>query len=68
MSQVLPGNVGRAILASAVPPRQDLAAYLVVLRAAVGAHGAPEALVGNGGIFRAKHAQAVYAAPGLTGT
>jgi hypothetical protein len=62
----VPGNFSRAILASAVSPRQDLTAYLVVLRAAVEAHGAPEVLVSDGGgIFRAKHAQAVYAALGI---
>ncbi|MGH2559024.1 MAG: helix-turn-helix domain-containing protein [Thermomicrobiales bacterium] len=59
-------NFSRAILASAVLPRQDLTAYLVVLRAAIEAHGAPEVLVSDGGaIFRAKHAQAIYAALGI---
>jgi putative transposase len=59
-------NFSRAILASVVSPRQDLTAYLIVLRAAVVAHGAPEALVSDGGgIFRANHAQAIYAALGI---
>jgi putative transposase len=56
-------NFSRAILASAISPRQDLTAYLIVLYAAIRQHGAPEALVSDGGaIFRAKQAQAVYAA------
>ena len=59
-------NFSRAILASVVSPRQDLTAYLIVLRAAVAAHGAPEALVSDGGgIFRANHAKAIYAALGI---
>jgi transposase len=59
-------NFSRATLASAISPRQDLTAYLIVLRAAVEAHGAPEALVSDGGgVFKAKHAQAVYAALGI---
>ena len=32
------------MLASAISPRQDLTAYLIVLRAAIEAHGAPEVL------------------------
>lgn len=59
-------NFSRAILASAISPRQDQTAYLIVLRAAIEAHGAPEVLVSDGGgIFRAKHAQAIYAALGI---
>ncbi len=59
-------NFSRALLASAVSPRQDLTAYLIVLRAAVEAHGAPEVLVSDsGGIFKAKHARAIYAALGV---
>ena len=59
-------NFSRALLASAVSPRQDLTAYLIVLRAAVEAHGAPEFLVSDGGgVFRAKQAQAIYAALGI---
>ncbi len=34
-------NFSRALLASAISPRQDLTAFLIVLRAAVEAHGAP---------------------------
>jgi putative transposase len=59
-------NYSRAFLASAISPRQDLTAYLIVLRAAVETHGAPEVLVSDGGgIFKAKHAQAIYAALGI---
>ena len=59
-------NFSRAILASAISPRQDLTAYLVVLGAAIETHGAPEVLVSDGGgIFRANHAKAMYAALGI---
>ena len=59
-------NYSRALLASAISPRQDLTAYLIVLRAAVETHGAPEVLISDGGsIFKAKHAQAIYAALGI---
>ena len=53
-------NFSRALLASAISPRQDLTAYLIVLRAAVEAHGAPEVLVSDGGgVFRANQARAI---------
>ena len=59
-------NFSRALLASAISPRQNLTAYLIVLRAAVETHGAPVALVSDGGgIFRANHAKAIYAALGI---
>ena len=59
-------NFSRALLASVVSPRQDLTAFLIVLRAAVEAHGAPEALVSDGGnVFKAKHARAISAALGI---
>jgi transposase InsO family protein len=59
-------NYSRAFLASAISPRQDLTAYLIVLRAAIETHGAPEVLVSDSGsIFKAKHAQAIYAALGI---
>jgi putative transposase len=59
-------NFSRAILASTISPRQDLTAYLIVLRAAVEAHGAPEVLVSDGGaIFKANQAKAIYAALGI---
>lgn len=59
-------NFSRALLASAVSPRQDLTAYLIVLRAAVEAHGVPEVLVSDGGsVFKAKQARAIYGALGM---
>jgi putative transposase len=59
-------NFSRALLATVISPRQDLTAYLIVLRAAVETHGAPEVLVSDGGgIFRANQAKAVYAALGI---
>lgn len=60
-------NYSRAILASAVSRRQNLTAYLMVLYAAIHQHGSPEALVSDGGsVFRAKQAQQIYAALGIT--
>jgi len=59
-------NFSRALLASLLSPRQDLTAYLVVLRDAVQRFGAPELLVSDsGGVFLAKQAQAIYAALGI---
>jgi transposase InsO family protein len=59
-------NFSRALLASAISPRQDLTAYLIVLRAAMETHGAPEALVSDGGgVFKANHAKAIYTALGM---
>jgi transposase len=59
-------NFSRAFLASVISPRQDLTAYLIVLRAAVETHGAPEVLVSDSGsVFKAKQAQAIYAALGI---
>ena len=59
-------NFSRALLATVISPRQDLTAYLIVLRAAVEAHGAPETLVSDSGsVFKAKQAQAIYAALGI---
>jgi putative transposase len=56
-------NFSRAILSSDVFQRQDLTAYLVVLYAAVQQHGCPAILLSDSGaIFRAKQAQAIYAA------
>jgi len=60
-------NFSRAILASAVSPMQDTQAYLSVLRAAVSRHGAPEAIVSDGGgVFKAKAATIVYRLLGIT--
>lgn len=59
-------NFSRALLASAISPRQDLTAFLIVLRAAVETHGAPEVLVSDrGSVFKAKQARAIYAALGI---
>jgi transposase len=59
-------NFSRALLASVISPRQDLTAELIVLRAAIEAHGAPEVLVSDGGSdFKAKQARLVYAALGI---
>ena len=60
-------NFSRAVLASALSRRQDLTAFLIVLYAAIRQHGVPEALVSDsGGIFRAKQAQQIYDALGIT--
>src|SRR5215208_3264820 len=58
-------NHSRAVLASALTRTQDLASYLSVLYAAVERYGSPEALVTDGGIFRATQARAVYEALGI---
>ena len=59
-------NYSRALLASLLSPRQDLTAYLVVLREAIARHGAPEVLVSDSGsVFKAKAAQAIYQALGI---
>jgi len=59
-------NFSRALLASLLSPRQDLTAYLVVLREAVQRFGAPEIVVSDsGGVFLAKQAQAIYHALGI---
>ena len=59
-------NFSRALLASLLSPRQDLTAYLVVLREAIQRFGAPETLVSDsGGVFLATQAQAIYRALGI---
>ena len=59
-------NFSRALLASAISPRQDLTASLIVLRDAIETHGAPEVLVSDsGGVFKANHARAISAALGI---
>ncbi len=59
-------NYSRVILASGLSRTQDLTAYLMVLYAAIRQHGAPEALVSDGGgIFRAKQAQQMYKTLGI---
>jgi len=59
-------NYSRAILASAVSLAQDTNAYLSVLHAAIERHGAPRAIVTDGGgIFRSNRAKAVYRCLGM---
>jgi len=59
-------NYSRCILASMLSRSQDLTPYLIVLYAAIRRYGSPEALVSDGGgIFKAKHAMAIYAALGI---
>jgi hypothetical protein len=59
-------NYSRAMLASLLSPRQDLTAYLVVLRVAIERYGAPEVLVSDsGGVFLATQAKRIYAALGI---
>ncbi len=59
-------NYSRALLASVISPRQDLTAYLIVLRAAIETHGAPDVLVSDGGgVFRANQARTIYRALGI---
>jgi putative transposase len=59
-------NYSRALLASLLSPRQDLTAYLVLLREAIREHGAPELLVSDSGsVFLATQAKRIYAALGI---
>ncbi len=60
-------NYSRAILASGLSRSQNLGDFLMVFYAAVRQHGAPDALVSDGGgVFRAKQAQGIYEALGIT--
>ncbi len=60
-------NYSRAILASGLSRTQSLGDFLMVFYAAVRQHGAPGALVSDGGgVFRAKQAQGIYEALGIT--
>ncbi len=59
-------NFSRAIISSALSPKQDLTAYLIVLYSAIRLHGAPEALVSdNVSIFKAKQAMKIYELLGI---
>ena len=59
-------NFSRAIISSALSPKQDLTAYLIVLYAAIRLHGAPAGLVSdNGSVFKAKQAKQIYAGLGI---
>ena len=65
-SSAILDNYSRALVASALSPRQDLTAFLIVLYAAIRQHGAPEVLVSDSGsVFRAKQAQAISRALGI---
>lgn len=62
-------NFSRALLASVISPRQDLTAYLIVLRAAIEAHGAPDVLISDSGsVFLANQARTIYRALGIQKT
>ncbi len=59
-------NYSRAILASAISRRQDTAAYLSVLYAAIRKHGCPQAIVSDhGGVFLSNEARKIYTAFGI---
>ncbi len=59
-------NYSRAILASAISRRQDTAAYLSVLYAAIRKHGCPEAIVSDhGGVFLSHEAASIYTSFGI---
>ena len=54
-------NHTRAIISSAPSKRQDLWAYLLVLFTGIYVHGAPEAIVSDGGkVFKANQALEIY--------
>lgn len=54
-------NYSRALLASILSPRQDLTAFLLVLREALRVYGCPTAIVSDGGsIFKAHAVQRIY--------
>jgi transposase len=54
-------NYSRSIVASAPSKKQDLWAFLLVFFTALHVHGAPEALVSDGGsVFRANQALEIY--------
>ncbi len=59
-------NYSRAILASAISRRQDAAAYISVLYAAIRKHGCPEAIVSDhGGVFLSHEARQIYNSFGI---
>jgi transposase InsO family protein len=59
-------NYSRAVLTSTLTRSQNLTAYLFVLFTAIRNHGAPDAIVTDGGsVFRAKQARELYAALGI---
>ncbi len=59
-------NYSRAIVASTLSPTQNLSAFLMLLYVAIRQHGAPEALVSDGGaVFKAKQALEIYQRLGI---
>ncbi len=59
-------NYSRALLASVISPRQDLTAFLMVLRVALSEHGCPTGIVcDGGGIFKANQVLKIYKALGI---
>jgi transposase InsO family protein len=59
-------NYSRSLLASILSPRQDLTAFLVVLRLALLEHGCPTAIVSDSGsIFKAKLVLQLYERLGI---
>jgi len=59
-------NYSRALLATVISPRQDLTAYLIVLYAALQAHGTPIGIVSDGGsVFKANQVLRVYRELGI---
>jgi transposase InsO family protein len=60
-------NYSRAVLASAVSPKQDTTAFLRVFFDAVAQFGPPQGLVSDSGsVFRAKQAKDIYRRLGIT--
>ena len=59
-------NYSRALLASVISPRQDLTAFLMVLRVALYEHGCPTGIVcDGGGIFKANQVLKIYKELGI---
>ncbi len=59
-------NYSRALLASVIAPRQDLTAFLMVLRVALSEHGCPTGIVcDGGGIFKANQVLKIYKELGI---
>lgn len=59
-------NYSRAVVASTLSPTQNLSAFLILLYVAIRQHGAPEALVSDGGaVFKAKQALEIYQRLGI---
>lgn len=66
-SITIPENYSRFVVGSILSRTQDQSAYLRVLLTALTRHGAPDMIVSDGGgVFKATHAKAIYAALGIT--